>query len=80
MKFQVVRKTFLLSSICIRRKIGLVKILDVRFSMDLHILRCPEHDLNIFRKRCLSVRPSVGLYVCLQNFVDIVSQELMRGN
>ena len=23
---------------------------------------------------------SVCLYVCLQNFVDIVSQELMRGN
>ena len=34
--------------------IRFTKIFDIRFSMDLHILRCPEHNLIIFRK-CLSV-------------------------
>ena len=43
--------------------------------MGLHILRCPEHDWTILRKYL-----SVGRYVCLQNFVDTVSQELMLGN
>ena len=51
--------------------IGFVKIFDFRFLIDLHVLRCPEHDLTIFRK-CLSV--------CLYYFVDAVSQELMDGN
>ena len=54
-----------------RKKTGLAKIFDFRFSMDLRVLRCPEHDLTIFRK-CLSVR--------LQNFVNTVYQELMHGN
>ena len=31
-----------------------MKIFDIRFSMDLHVLRCPEHDLTDFRK-CLSI-------------------------
>ena len=48
------------------------KVLDSRkFSTDLHVLRCPEHELTIFRK-CLSV--------CLYYFVDTVSQELIAGN
>ena len=38
--------------------------------MDLYILKCPEHDLAIFRK-CLSV--------CMYDFVDTVSQELIGG-
>ena len=62
---------FLLSSIYIRRKYRVREIFDFRFSMDLHVWRCPEHDLTIFRK-CLSV--------CLYYFVDAVSQELMSGN
>ena len=40
--------------------------------MDLHVLRCPEHDLTIFRK-CLSVCLSVRLQI----FLDTVFQELM---
>ena len=40
------------------------KIVDFRFSMDLHVLRCPEHDLTIFRK-CLSVCRSVCLSACI---------------
>ena len=43
-----------------------MKIFDIRFSMDLHVLRCPEQDLTIF-----SIRPPI----CLQNFVDTVSHE-----
>ena len=53
------------------KSIGFVKIFDFRFSMALHVLRCPEHDLTIFRK-CLSV--------CLFYFVDTVSQELIGEN
>ena len=53
--------------------IGYEKIFDIRFSMDLHVLRCPEHDLTIFLE-------NVCLSVWVQNFVDTVSQELMRGN
>ena len=34
--------------------IGFVKIFHIRFSINLHVLRCPEHDSTIFRK-CLSV-------------------------
>ena len=34
--------------------IEFTKIFGIRFLMDLHVLRCPEHDLIIFRK-CLSV-------------------------
>ena len=37
--------------------------------MDLHVLRCSEHELTIFRKS-LSVYLSVYLYACLKNFVD----------
>ena len=51
--------SFLLSSIYIRRKYWIRKNFRLQFSMDLHVLRCPEHDLTIFR-RCLSV--------CLQKF------------
>ena len=40
--------------------------------MDLHVLRCPDHEWTIFRK-CLSV----CLHVCLKNFEDIMSQELV---
>ena len=29
--------------------IGIVKIFDFRLSMDLHVLRCPEHDFLIFK-------------------------------
>ena len=47
-------------------------VLDLRkFLIDLHVLRCPEHNLTIFRK-CL--------FAWVQNFVGTVSQELMRGN
>ena len=46
--------------------IGFAKIFDFRFSMDLHVLRCPEQDLII--RKCLPVR--------LQNFVDTVSQKI----
>ena len=42
----------------IRRIIGFAKIFGIRFSVDLHVLRCPEHDLTIFRK-CLSACLSV---------------------
>ena len=45
-----------------KKSIGFGKIFDFRFSMDLHVLRCPEHDLTIFRK-CLSVCLSVCLPV-----------------
>ena len=45
--------------------------------MDLHVLRCPEHDLTIFRK-CLSVSRSVYMYVCLQTFVNTIT--LSRSN
>ena len=44
----------LLSSIFIK-SIGSSKIFDFRFSTDLHVWKCLEHGLNIFRK-CLSVR------------------------
>ena len=44
-------------------------------SMVLQVLRCPEHDLAVFRK-C----PSAYLSVCLQNFMDTVPQELMHRN
>ena len=48
------------------------KVLDSRkFSIDLDVLRCPEHDLTLFRKY---------LSVCLYYFGDTVSQELMCGN
>ena len=40
--------------------IGYAKIFDNRFSMDLDVLRRPEHDLGIFRKFL-----SVGLSVCM---------------
>ena len=40
--------------------IGFTKIFDIRFSMDLQVLRCPEHDLTIFRK-CMSIGLSVYL-------------------
>ena len=36
------------------------KILDIRFSMDLHVSKCPQHDLTMFRK-CLSVGRSVWM-------------------
>ena len=65
---------FLLSSIY-TRSIEFAKISDFWFSMDLHVLRCPEHDLMIFRK-CQSVCLSVGLYY----IVDAVSQELKGKN
>ena len=41
----------LLSSLYIRRKHW---IFNFRFSIDVRVLRCPEHNLTIFRK-CLSV-------------------------
>ena len=44
--------------------IGFAKIFHFQFSMDLHVLRCPEHDMTIFRK-CLSV--------CLYYVLDAVS-------
>ena len=77
--FLVVFYSPLFTFFCIHKKIIGAKIFDIRFSMDLHVLRCPEHDLTIFRK-CLSLYLSVCLYVCLQYFVDTVSQELIRGN
>ena len=55
--------------------IGFTKIFDIRFSMDLHVLRCPEHNLTIFRK-CLSVDPSA----CMSPKFCGHSQELSRGN
>ena len=48
--------------------IGFAKIFDFLFSIDFDVLRCPEHDLTIFRK-CLSV----CLSVCLYYFVDAVT-------
>ena len=40
------------------------KNFDIRFSMDLHVLRCPEHDLTIFRKcLCLHVSKIFGHYI-----------------
>ena len=64
----------LLSSITQEESTGFAKIFDIRFPMDLHVLRWPERDLTIFKKM------SVCLCVCLQNFVDTVTQKLMRGN
>ena len=47
-----------------KMEISFVQIFDLRFLMDLDVLGCPEHDLNIFGK-CLSVCMSVCLCVCL---------------
>ena len=58
-----------------QESIGFTKIFHIRFSMDLHVLRCSEHDLTMFRK-CLSV----CLYACFQNILDTVYQELMCRN
>ena len=66
---------YFLSCFTFEESTGFSKIFDVRFSINLHVLRCPEHDLTIFRK-C----PSICLYVCLQNFVDTVTQELICVN
>ena len=46
--------TFLLSFMYIKKSTRFVKIFVIRFPMGLHVLRCPKHDLIIFRK-CLSV-------------------------
>ena len=46
-------KTISLPSISIEENICFVKIFDFRFLMDLHCLRCPEHDLTIFTNVCL---------------------------
>ena len=51
-------QTFLLSSIYIRRKYWIREKFRLTVSMDFHVLRCPEHDLTIFRK-CLSLGRSV---------------------
>ena len=53
-------------------------IFDFRFSMDLHVLGYPEHDLTISGK-CLSVCVSVSLCVCDKKFVKSVAGELMHG-
>ena len=42
--------SFLLSSMQVGKSIGFVQIFDFRFSMDLHVLGFPEHDLTISRK------------------------------
>ena len=40
--------------------------------MDLHVLRCPEYDLTIFRK-CLSV----FMHVCpIENLCDAVGRDV----
>ena len=54
--------------------IGFIRIFDYRFLMDLHVLGCPDHDLNISGK-CLSV----CLCVCDKNFVANVARELMNN-
>ena len=66
--------TFLLSSIYIEENIGFVKIFDIRFLIDLYILGCPEHDMTISAKVCLSV----FLRVSEKHFVASVAQELMN--
>ena len=58
--------SFLLSSNVKEESVGFAKILDNRFSMDLHVSRCPEHDLSIFRKRlsvCMSPKILWTLYL-----------------
>ena len=45
--------------------------------MDLHVLRCPEHDLTIFWK-CLSVSRSVCLSVCM--LLKFCGHCISRGN
>ena len=47
-------ETFFFTFFYALKKKGNAKIFNIRFSMDLYVLRCPEHDLTIFRK-CLSV-------------------------
>ena len=47
-----------------------MQIFDFRFSMDLHVLGCPEHDLTIFGK-CVSVCLCVRVSVCLRVCVDV---------
>ena len=64
---------FLYFLLCIlEESIGFAKIFDFWFSMNLYVLKCPEHDLTIFRK-CLS---AVCMHVDPQNFVDTLSQDL----
>ena len=46
---------FLLSSVLVEESVGLVQIFDLRFSMDLHVLGCPEQCFNLFINGCLSV-------------------------
>ena len=54
--------------------IGFVKIFDFQFLMDLHGLRCPEHDITISGK-CPSV--CAPLYVW-ENIVSCVALEVMK--
>ena len=42
---------------------GSAKIFDILFSMDLLVLRCPEHDLTTFRK-CLSICVGLKFFGC----------------
>ena len=48
----------------IEETIGFVQIFDFWFLMDLHALRCSEHDLTISGK-CLSVELCVHVSVCV---------------
>ena len=73
----------LLSFISVEESNGFFQIFDFRFLMDLHVLGCPEHDLNVFGK-CLSDCLCVCLYVCVsvcvrdKNFLASVAGELMN--
>ena len=73
--------SFITSFYVNRRNFDLVKIFDIRFLMDLHVLRCPEHDLTISGKClsvvCLSVRVSVCMW---QKFCGKCSWRTNRQN
>ena len=62
--FKFINELFYFLLYALEKSIGFVKIFEFRFSMDLHVLGYPEHDLTIFRK-CLSVCLCVCVDVCL---------------
>ena len=60
-----------------------MKIFDIRFSMDLHVLRFSEHDLAVFRK-CLCLCLYVWILQerignkCLENIFKIYGIDLLQ--
>ena len=52
-----------LSSILIEESISFVKIFDFQFLMDLHVLRCPEHDIFEYDCLCICVRHKLCTHV-----------------